>query len=68
MVPAGNKAKRLFPVNHTTKKQFSSFGNCLTANGCQNVKFCDMLIMWKKLKNGKFFYKIFVKSSFKMKQ
>ena len=26
------------------------FGNHLTANGCQNAKFCDIVEIWKKLK------------------
>ena len=58
MVLDGNKAKRLLQVNHTTNKQFNpfnSFGNHLTSNACQNVKFCEILKIWKKLKNGSFF-------------
>ena len=42
------------------------FGNHLTDNGCQNSKFCDIVEIWKKLKNSNFFHKIFVKSHFKI--
>ena len=46
------------------------FGNHLTANGCQNVKLCNIVEIWslkkfKNLKYGSFFHKIFVKSQFK---
>ena len=41
------------------------FGNHLTANGCQNAKFCDIVEIWKKLKNDTFFiFNSFVKSHF----
>ena len=30
------------------------FGNHLTANGCQNINFCNTVKIWKKLKNGSF--------------
>ena len=41
------------------------FGNHLTPNVCQNAKFCDRVEIWKKLKNGGFLRKIFVRSPFK---
>ena len=53
-----------FTYKKQTKKHlFGNFGNysngifCnhLTANGCQNAKFCDIVEIWKKLKNGSFF-------------
>ena len=40
-------------------------GNRLTANDCQNAKFCDIVETWKILKNGTFLKKI-VKSHFKI--
>ena len=43
----------------------TTFGNHLTANGYQNVIFCDRAESWKKLGNGSFFHHIFVKSHFK---
>ena len=42
------------------------FGNHLAANGWQNAKFCDIVEIWKKLKDGSFFHKIFVRSYFKI--
>ena len=32
------------------------FGNHLTANGCQNAKLCDIVEIWKKLKNDTFLF------------
>ena len=40
------------------EKYFANFSNCsraFLANGCQNVKLCNMLEIWNKLKNGSFF-------------
>ena len=42
------------------------FGNHLTANGCQNPKFCDIVEIRKKLKISSFFQIILVKSHFKI--
>ena len=44
------------------------FGNHLSGNGCQKVKFCGIKEVWNKLKNGRFLSKKskFVKSHFKI--
>ena len=54
------------------KKDFlPNFGNYskdpyFPANGYEKVKFCNIVEIRKKLKNGSFFHKIFVKSHFKI--
>ena len=53
------------------KSFFCKFGNYskyrhFTVNGYQEVKFCDIVKIWKKLENGGFSHKIFIKSHFKI--
>ena len=38
--------------------------SCFPANGYQKVKFRDIVEIWKEIKTGSFFLKIFVKSQF----
>ena len=45
----------------------SIFGNHLIVNSCQNVKFYDIIEIWKRLKNCVFFHKFFDKSHFKIR-
>ena len=59
-----NAMKNNYPETAHSSKGI--FGNDLTANGCHNIKICDIVKIWKKLKNASFFHKFFVKSYFKI--
>ena len=59
-------------IRRTKKNFFANYGyyskdRHFTANDYQNVTFFDIVEIWKKLKNGRFFHKIFSKSHFKIR-
>ena len=49
-----------------TKNTFFVNDHHFITNGYQNVIFRDIVEIWKKLKNGRFFHEIFVKIHFKI--